>query len=287
MKAALLITAGCLVLAAAVAGWSARQRRVRRRAVLHPRSPLGVGSRPPQRLAMLNWLTAAPRRTLLLAAAVAGAAGFALGGPVAGTAGAVYGGLAVRGALRGRAGRNAVRDRRRRLDGLSSLSADLRAGLPVPTALSVFDPPERPAVLSAERRIGSSAKRRIGRGDRGAPAEGDRDRLGELARAAVRLAEQTGAPLADLLERIEADARAVDRGLAAAAAQAAGTRATAWLLAVLPLGGVALGYGIGADPVQVLLHTSIGAGCALGAIGLQVVGLAWTDRLGDSGRRAI
>ena len=111
------------------------------------------------------------------------------------------------------------------------------------------------------------------------------DRIGALARAAVRLAEQTGAPLADLLERIEADARAMDRGLAAAAAQAAGARATAMLLAGLPLGGIALGYGIGVDPLAVLLRTPIGAGCAVGAIVLQLAGLAWADRLSGSALR--
>ena len=73
--------------------------------------------------------------------------------------------------------------------------------------------------------------------------------------------------------------QAMDRGLAAAAAQAAGARATAWLLAALPLGGIALGYGIGVDPLGVLLHTPIGAGCAVGATALQVTGLLWAERL--------
>jgi tight adherence protein B len=95
-----------------------------------------------------------------------------------------------------------------------------------------------------------------------------------------RLADQTGAPLADLLERVEADARALDRIRAVAAAQAAGTRATAWLLAALPAGGIALGYAIGADPLRVLLHTPLGAGCACGAIALQFAGLAWAGRIG-------
>ncbi|WP_325049919.1 type II secretion system F family protein [Micromonospora radicis] len=106
------------------------------------------------------------------------------------------------------------------------------------------------------------------------------DRPGQLAQAAVRLADRTGAPLAELVERIEADARSADRALAAAAAQAAGARATAWLLAALPLGGVALGYGIGVDPLQVLLYTPIGGACAVAAIALQLVGLVWADRLG-------
>ncbi len=88
-----------------------------------------------------------------------------------------------------------------------------------------------------------------------------------------------GAPLADLVERIEADARSTDRGLAAATAQASGARATAWLLAALPLGGIGLGYGIGVDPLQVLLHTPVGGACAVAAVGLQVIGLLWAERL--------
>jgi tight adherence protein B len=104
-------------------------------------------------------------------------------------------------------------------------------------------------------------------------------RLGELAAAATGLAEATGAPLADLVERIESDARAVDRATTAAAAQAAGAQATAWLLAALPLGGIALGYGIGVDPLHVLLRTPVGAACATAAVLLQLGGLAWADRL--------
>jgi tight adherence protein B len=93
--------------------------------------------------------------------------------------------------------------------------------------------------------------------------------------------------LAELVERIEADLRATDRGLAAAAAQAAGARATAWLLAALPLGGIALGYGIGVDPLRVLLHTPIGAGCVVVATTLQGVGLLWAERLGAAPGRVV
>jgi tight adherence protein B len=118
------------------------------------------------------------------------------------------------------------------------------------------------------------------------PARETDDRLARLTGAAARLAEQTGAPLAELVERIEADARAMDRARAAAAAQAAGARATGYLLAGLPIGGIALGYGIGVDPLDVLLHTPIGAACAFGAVVLQLAGLAWTERLVGAPERA-
>ncbi|MEO3743714.1 hypothetical protein [Plantactinospora sp. B5E13] len=208
------------------------------------------------RRALDRWLGAvAAWRLVLLGAILGGSAGALVAGPVAAVLLGAYTGLAVRGLLRRRSTRHTRWVRRQQLDGLCALAADLRAGL-------------SPVMLPAP----------------GADADQPATRLTELTRAAVRLAEQTGAPLADLVERIEADARATDRGLAAADAQAAGARATGWLLAVLPLGGIALGYGIGVDPVRILLHTPVGAGCAVAAVALQLGGLVWADRLGGSGR---
>ncbi|RKN59217.1 hypothetical protein D7193_09555 [Micromonospora costi] len=185
-----------------------------------------------------------------------GLLGVILGGLLAGPVGAValaaYGVLAVRAAIRWQVTRHAGQARRQRLDQLCGLAADLRAGLPVPAL--------------ADHTAAT--------------------RLDRLTAAAVRLADRTGAPLADLVERIEADARSSDRGLAAAVAQAAGARATAWLLAALPLGGIGLGYGIGVDPVQVLLHTPVGGVSAVLAVVLQVAGLFWAERLGAVPGRA-
>ncbi|MET7948814.1 hypothetical protein [Micromonospora sp. NPDC005324] len=196
-------------------------------------------------------------RVLPVVGLLGGGVGAVVGGPVAAVALAGYGTLAVRAALRWRVNRSAERDRRRGLDQLCGLAADLRAGLPVPHALDV----------TAVESDGAN-------------------RLRQLTSAAVRLADRTGAPLAELVERIEADARATDRGLAAAAAQAAGARATAWLLAALPIGGIGLGYGIGVDPMAVLLHSTVGGACAVAAVALQVVGLLWAERLGATPGRA-
>ncbi|MEU7851951.1 hypothetical protein AB0B74_03135 [Micromonospora parva] len=196
-------------------------------------------------------------RVLPLVGLFGGGVGAVVGGPVAAVAMAGYGTLAVRAVLRWRLNRSAERTRRRVLDQLCGLAADLRAGLPVARALDV------------------ATVERDGAG-----------RLRQLTSAAVRLADRTGAPLAELVERIEADARATDRGLAAAAAQAAGARATAWLLAALPIGGIGLGYGIGVDPMAVLLHSTVGGACAVVAVALQVVGLLWAERLGATPGRA-
>lgn len=247
MSSAGWVAALLLLGAAMVVAWPVTTRRARRRAVLAPRSPdrprlPGVGAR----------ILAAPRRLTTLTGVVGGTAGALAGGPVAGLIVAVYAALGAHLALRRRARRIALHQRRHRLDVLGAVAADLRAGLPPPAT------------------------------DAGAPTE----RIDQLCQAANRLADRTGAPLADLLERIEADARAADRGLAAAAAQSAGAHATAWLLALLPVGGIALGFAIGVDPLAVLLHTPIGAACAVSALLLQLGGLAWADRLTASASQA-
>ena len=195
------------------------------------------------------------------AAVLAACLGALAGGPVAAVIGSVYGGLAGWMLLRRRTATAVARARARQLDHLGALAADLRAGLPAPPIDALPD------------LAGSGA--------------GPGRRVLTLARAAWRLAEQTGAPLAELIERIEADARAMDRAVSSAAAQAAGARATAWLLAGLPVGGIALGYGIGVDALDVLLHTPIGAGCAIAAAALQLAGLAWAERLSGSWLREL
>ncbi|MET8278740.1 hypothetical protein [Micromonospora sp. NPDC005174] len=198
------------------------------------------------------------RRVLLLVALVGAGVGAVVAGPVAAVAVAGYGTLATRALLRWRTNRQAELIRRHSLDLLCGLAADLRAGLPVPSTLEIA----------------------------AVEASASTNRLRDLTSAAVRLADRTGAPLAELIERIEADARATDRGLAAAAAQAAGARATAWLLAALPVGGIGLGYGIGVDPLAVLLHSTVGGVCAVLAVALQAVGLFWAERLSTAPARA-
>jgi tight adherence protein B len=245
----------CLAAAAVVLGWPAGAARARWRVATTGASgqqPSGRGGarwrRWWARIGAGRQVPVLDRRWMLGAAALTGPVVGVVAGPVAGLAVGVYTALAVRAAAGRQATRTGADARTQTLDGLCALAADLRAGLP-PTGLS-------PTARSL-------------------PDE----RLGRLASAVWRLAEQTGAPAADLVERIEADARVTDRSHAAATAQAAGARATAWLLAALPLGGIALGYGIGVDPLRVLLHTPVGAACAAGALVLQLAGLAWADRL--------
>jgi len=208
------------------------------------------------------------------AAALAGAGvGFVLAGPVAAAALSAYGaaGFVI---ARGFAARRAVR-RAQRLagDAVLGFAADLRAGLALGPAWRAAEE----ALRQAES--GLLARGRGGRDRGGAGTGGPVTVVAQRLAAATALAEACGAPLADVLERLDTHLRAVQRAQAAADSEAAGVRASAALLAVMPLAGLGLGVAVGVDPWRVLLHTPVGS-AALGlAVVLQLVGIAWTARL--------
>lgn len=110
------------------------------------------------------------------------------------------------------------------------------------------------------------------------PAIADPEVAPEVA-VALAVAERTGAPLADLLDRVEERHRAAARIAARAAAEAAGARVTTLLLLVLPFGGIGLGQLIGVPAGRILLHTPIGASCVITALALQLCGLLWVTRI--------
>jgi tight adherence protein B len=176
------------------------------------------------------------------------------GGVVAALVAVVYAALSLRSLRRAALNRTAGVARTAALDIVGGLAADLRAGVAPASAL---DTARRglagtdPAVRRARRRLD----------------------------AACEVSERLGAPLADLLDRVEADLRATERARTSVAAQTSGARASTLLLALLPLAGVGLGYTMGADPLRILLHTPVGAACLVAALGLQCAGLSWTARL--------
>jgi tight adherence protein B len=75
----------------------------------------------------------------------------------------------------------------------------------------------------------------------------------------------------DVVERIRFDARV--------AAGMAGARATAAVLAGLPVAGVALGELIGAHPVRFLVGSGAGGWLLLIGVALACCGLLWSDRI--------
>lgn len=104
------------------------------------------------------------------------------------------------------------------------------------------------------------------------------DPAAQAAAAAWRLAERTGAPLADLLDSVCATVRAERADRAAVEAALAGPRATSRLLLALPVAGIGLGELIGAAPVHVLWATPAGRACALTGSALLLAGRFWMRR---------
>lgn len=162
--------------------------------------------------------------------------------------------------------------------GVELLAAELRTGAPPATALrgTLDDLPELEAVVAVAERAGDVAAA-LGvvagvPGGRGLAA----------VAAAWRVAERAGAPVADVLDRVVDAARAERDVAREVRAEGASARATARLLAVLPLLGLGLGSGLGGDPVHVLLGTLPGAVCLAAGSALALGGLAWVERIGAS-----
>lgn len=207
-----------------------------------------------------RWWLRHPWRAACLAAVVGAVAGHMSGGPVAGSLAAAYGAAGVRWWISHRLAGLRAEAERRACDAVSSLAADLRTGLPPAAAMAAVRP-----ILG-------------GVGTDPLAAQAVRPVEAKIA-AAWGLANDVGTPIADLLDRLDVDLRSLARARAGATAQAAGAQATAVLLAALPAVGILLGYGVGADPLHVLLHTRAGAACAVAAVLLQLSGLAWSVRL--------
>ena len=121
---------------------------------------------------------------------------------------------------------------------------------------------------------GFSGRRRVGRrGDGGAVVRV------RAALAAARLSDELGAPLAGVLERIASAVAADEEADGERRAALAGPRATAQVLAWLPLLGVALGALLGADPVAVVLSGGLGTASAMLGVTLLLLGRWWTATL--------
>lgn len=121
----------------------------------------------------------------------------------------------------------------------------------------------------------------------GAPLEDELQSLAEstssqrlCAVAAVwAAATTTGARVADVLERLALAFAAEDEAATDLEATAAGPRATATVLSLLPVFGVVLATAIGAHPFHVLLHTGLGAALITGAVSLDALGIWWVRRI--------
>jgi tight adherence protein B len=214
----------------------------------------------------------------MLAAATAATSAAALSTVLVAFLAAVLAAVAAR-AWEGRRRADRLDSRLRSLtDGLGALAAELRSGRPLSAATDAA------VVASGDEEGGRALARAVrapaaGRPQPAGPEEAVlADALGRIS-AAVVLSTRTGCSLAGVLSAVEDDLRARRRQRAELRAATAGPAASALVLAGLPLLGLAMGSGVGADPWQVLTTTRTGQVLLVTGVGLELAGLAWSRRL--------
>lgn len=196
-------------------------------------------------------------------------------------AGVVLGATAVvrrRGGLRCR---RAVAESRALETALDALAGELRIGAhPVRAFALAAAESNHPAVaaglggVAARARLGAD----VATGLRDAAASSALPTQWERLAAYWELGGQHGLAIATLMQAAQRDIAARQRFSAQAEAGMAGARASATLLACLPVLGVLLGQLIGARPVVFLLG-GMGGVLSLIGVGLVCAGLLWSDRI--------
>ncbi len=217
-------------------------------------------------------------------ALLAATSAFALLGPVA----AVLAAAAVLAGWRAVAAFRASAERERAAAATAvacaALAAELRAGRPQDAALALaaedLPPPMasllRRAVVTA--RLGGDVPAALLAAGKAVSGEAGGRLLHQLA-TCWQVAGRTGAGLADVVDALASDLRARERLRLETNAALAGPRTTAWLLAGLPVVGIAMAAGFGAAPTTVLLRTPVGLACLVCGTALDLLGVLWTRRL--------
>lgn len=215
------------------------------------------------------WIAAAPSRAAFRLRVLLGAVALAGAGSPA---------RSIAGALREwRRSRHRSRERRIAVIELcDGLGAELAAGRPPAIALAhaagVVDAELRGALESA--RHGGDVAAELDRLARLPGAEGLR-----LLAGCWRIGAERGGMFGGVVADLAAALRDEQAHRAEVTAQLAGPRATARLLAMLPLLGLAMGAALGARPLSFLFGSLPGLACLLMGVGLDVLGWWWTQRL--------
>jgi tight adherence protein B len=212
------------------------------------------------------------------------AASVVAGGPVAGAAAAALGLTVVHRRRTARLEAQADAERAAGVALCEALASELRSGRPPGAALTSAAAATPGAAARALSRaagvavLGGDVAAAL-RPEANSRSAGPVERLLAALAACWEVGARSGAGLAATVDRLAEGLRADERRRQEIAGELAGPRATARLLAVLPLVGLLLAAALGADPLHFLLRTPLGAACLALAFALDLAGLAWTDRL--------
>ncbi|GAA4977880.1 hypothetical protein GCM10023205_52120 [Yinghuangia aomiensis] len=265
-----------------------RVGRTRIEAVHILQVPVSRSSIPAGRRARLVAIRGHPDLRILAGIPALGvAASMALGGIVPTLVSVPIAGFVARLRRHARDARREIETRCAVAEFATTMVGELRAGHPPGEALCTA---AEAADGAAARLFGEvAAVVRAGGDVPGALAAAARepgaDALARIA-ACWRIAAERGAGFAAALDRIAAGLRNDDEGHRELEAELAGVRATARLLAGLPLLGVLLGTGMGAAPLDVLGRTPLGAAVLCAGLALLAGGLVWTERIAEDARRS-
>ncbi|CAM4108362.1 Flp pilus assembly protein TadB [Mycobacterium basiliense] len=188
-----------------------------------------------------------------------------------------------------------LRYRRRRRSGRSTqecrsleaaldvLVGELRVGTHPVRAFDIAADESKGFVAAALRAV--SARARLGAdvtgGLRAAAANSALPEHWERLAVYWQLASEHGLAIATLMRAAQRDIAERQRFSAQVAAGLAGARATAGILAALPVLGVLLGQLLGARPLSLLLNGRAGGWLLVVGLGLACGGLLWSDRITD------
>lgn len=133
---------------------------------------------------------------------------------------------------------------------------------------------------AAAIRVGEDVAKALARDARERPA------LHYLA-ACWEVSATTGTGFAAAVTRLAASARAAETVRVDLEGELAGPRATARMLALLPLIGLGFGLVLGSDPLSWLLTTVPGLACLTTGLALTALGAVWTGRIAAAVERLL